>query len=510
MIEDSPNKAPDLASDHLESGPIAAIDIGSNSFHLITARINNGALQPLVMDKQIVRLADGLGEDGKLSEAAMERGLDVLRNFARTIEEIPPDSIRAVATFTLRRARNAKEFVRRAREFMPAPIEIISGDEEARLIYQGVAHTNHNEGQRLVVDIGGGSTEFAIGKSFTILQLSSQPLGCVVYTKRFFADGTITTAAFRAAELAARQRLEIIDRRFTSTGWETAFGCSGTAKAINAYLQQSRSDYDGVITLELLRQMQRELLSIGNTADLLHAEEHRRAVLPAGLAIMIAVFEQLGVQKMSVSDAALREGVLYELPDRMRHFDIRERTVDSLMIRYDVDTDHVKRVRITANKLFESLGKNAKITNRETVSDFLRWAVSLHEIGLQINRRGIQRHSAYIVASAELPGFSKDEQELLATVLGNYRKRFQSKDFKRFDLLEKRTVLWLVVVLRLAILLNIRRLDNFLPDIQVTAKKKQLKLKFPRGWLEENPLIEEDLKTEANQLDSNSFLLSWK
>ncbi|MCL4147478.1 UNVERIFIED_CONTAM: hypothetical protein GTU68_051152, partial [Idotea baltica] len=309
-----------------ESGPIAAIDIGSNSFHLITARINNGALQPLVADKQIVRLADGLGDDGNLSEEAIERGLNILRRFALTIADIPSDSIRVVGTFTLRRAKNAHEFVRRAREFMPVPLEIISGDEEARLIYQGIAHTTHHDGQRLVVDIGGGSTEFAIGKSFSVLQLSSQPLGCVVYTKKFFPQGKITKEAFQAAELATLQRLEVIAGRFQSTGWSIAFGSSGTIKAIGQYLNATTEEFDGKIKLDLLYEMKAAFIDLGEIAKLVDVDESRRAVLPAGLAILIAIFEQLGVEKMQISDAALREGVLYELPDECGINDIRQRT----------------------------------------------------------------------------------------------------------------------------------------------------------------------------------------
>ena len=496
--------------DELESGAIAAIDIGSNSFHLITARINNGALQPLVMDKQIVRLADGLSEDGKLSEEAIERGLNVLRSFALTIGDIAPESIRVVATYTLRRAQNAYDFISQAKEFMPVPVEIISGDEEARLIYQGVAHTSHHEGQRLIVDIGGGSTEFAIGKGFTILQLSSQPLGCVVFTKKYFSDGTITPAAFRATELAAQQRLEVIYRRFLSSGWDIAFGSSGTVKAISQYLQINNPSFEGKITLVLLHWMREQFIAAGDAASLSGVDDARRAVLPAGLAILIAIFEQLEIQEMSVSEAALREGVLYELPDRMRHHDVRERTVDSLMLRYDVDTTHVTRVLKTATHLHQALNLSSDQQNKEIAADFLRWSVSLHEIGLQINRRAIQRHSAYIVQNAELPGFSNEEQDLLATLLSSYRKRFQSKDFKGSDILSRSDILWLVVVMRLAILLNIRRLDDFAPDILPSVIGNKIQLKFPVDWLNDNPLAEEDLKSEAKSLMANNIELKWQ
>ena len=490
-------------------GPIAAIDIGSNSFHLITARINNGALQPLVADKKLVRLAEGLGDDGMLSEKAMQRGLDVLKSFALTIADIPAASCRVVATFTLRRAKNADEFLVRAREFMPIPIEIISGDEEARLIYQGISHTYYNEGQCLAVDIGGGSTEFAIGKKFSILQLSSQPLGCVVYTRRFFADGIITATKFRAAEIATKQRLEIIYQRFLNTGWDVAYGSSGTAKAIGQYLHDSDIPFENRIHLTHLHQMREQFIERGHSEKLNHVDESRRPVIAAGLAILIGVFEQLSINEMQISEAALREGVLYELPDRMRHHDIRERTVDSLLTRYDVDTDQVKRISNTANSLFSNLLNLLDTEEAETAQDFLRWTISLHELGLQINRHAIQRHSAYIVKNAELPGFSNNEQELLACLLGSYRKRFNKKHLLQSNLLKPSLLLQIAVTVRVSILLNIRRLDDFLPEITSDFSKNKLKLEFPEGWLAQNSLIEEDLRIEADRLADNDFSLQW-
>ena len=510
MTDSNPeNTNSETLTDTVGSGPIAAIDIGSNSFHLITARINNGALQPLVKDKQIVRLADGLNEDGLLTEDAIERGIKVLQSFAKTIADIPAESVRVVGTFTLRRARNAHEFLRRARDFMPVPVEIISGEEEARLIYQGVAHTIHHDGQRLAIDIGGGSTEFIIGKGFSILQLSSQPLGCVVFTKRYFSDGAITEDSFKRTQLAVEQRLEAIYRRFLSTGWDVALGSSGTIKAIALYLEANHKDFDGKITLSLLIWMRQQFINKGHTKELLDVDENRRAVLPAGLGILIAIFELLEIEELSVSDGALREGVLYELPDRMRHHDIRQRTVDSLVQRYDVDTAHTKRVQKTVDQLFLPLSKYIEPHRTDTANDFLHWAVSLHEIGLQINRRGIHRHSAYIVENAGLPGFSTEEQSILAVLLDGHRKRFDHQDFKQFELMDRQTLLWLVVVLRLAVLLNIRRLDEFLPAIKFAINQSTLRLTFPDGWLKANALVVEDLKSESEMLRPNGITLSW-
>ena len=251
-----------------ENKTIAAIDLGSNSFHLSVVRVVNGTLQPLVIDKRMVRLAQGLDEQAILSEEAMERGIKVLESFAETIKELHSSSVRAVGTFTLRRAKNHKTFLRMAKKTVPIPIEVISGDEEARLIYQGVAHTTHLDGKRLVVDIGGGSTELAIGHKFDVLQLTSQSMGCVTNTKKYFPEGKITKKAFKAAEIAAAQKLETIEQRFLHTGWDSAVGCSGTVKAIIQFWQSHKGEFDGVITKKILKKIRQRIIEHGETCKI--------------------------------------------------------------------------------------------------------------------------------------------------------------------------------------------------------------------------------------------------
>ena len=487
-----------------ENQTIAAIDIGSNSFHLSVVRVVNGTLQPLVVDKRMVRLADGLSADYILSDDAMLRGLEVLKSFAETIQELNSKSVRAVATHTLRRAKNRNEFLRLARKTVPIPIEIISGDEEARLIYQGVAHTTHVEGRRLVVDIGGGSTEFAIGEQFNILQLSSQPIGCVTYTKRYFSGGRISREAFEAAELAVSQRLEIIDRRFCNTGWQAALGCSGSVKAIAQFWQNHHGRFDGSLTAKILKKTRKALIKAGKAENIKGVDEHRKAVLPAGVAILEAIFKRLGIEEMSLSDSALREGVLYELTDRMQHDDIRERTISSLALRYDIDTAQAERVQKTADRL---LAGSSSALKGDTLSAkrLLKWAIQLHEIGLHINRRAIQKHSAYIIDNTELPGFSREEQTLLALLLNNYRKGFSRDGFDDFTLYEEETAVFLAAIMRIAILLNIRRLDDLTPDIHSSASAGEIKISFPEHWLAENPVIHEDLLAEIQIFKENKI-----
>ena len=492
-----------LQATDFDQNTFAAIDLGSNSFHLAIARLTNGTLQPLVKDKQLVRLAQGLNERRELSRAAMDRGLTVIRSFAKVVKDMDASRVRVVATYTLRRARNRNEFLRAAREIFPFPIEVISGDEEARLIYQGVAHTTHFEGKRLVVDIGGGSTEFAIGEHFDLLQLSSQPMGCISYTRRFFENGEITRKAFREAETHAQQRLELIDLRFRQTGWDAAIGSSGTARAILQYAQYHKLTETSDFNLELLKSIRKKLIDSGHPDFIEGIEEGRRPVLAGGLAVMIAVFKQLEIEQMSVSDAALREGVLYELTERMQHHDIRERTVNSLMVRYDIDAEQARRVKYTADRFFADCEEVFPITLAPEMQRILQWACLLHELGLHINRRGLQRHSQYIIENAELPGFSDEDQKLLALLVGSWRKNFSYRDFPDFNLYPPEAVFMLVAVLRLSTLLNLRRLENFLPDIIFSAERETIKLRFPDLWLSQHPLARADLYSEAAALKAN-------
>ena len=235
----SPDPSSFASVESREASKVAALDIGSNSFHLVVARIVAGSVQILHRVKQKVRLAEGLNEDNVLQGEAKQRGLDTLKIIADSLKGFEPDSVRIVATHTLRRAVNAKEFIEEALQVLPYPIEVISGTEEARLIYSGVAHTNHDAGKRLVVDIGGGSTEFIIGEGLSPLLLRSLQMGCVSYTQRFFANGELKAKAFDKAIIAAEQEMEPIEERYRRLGWQRCIGTSGTIKAIYNLVQQT-------------------------------------------------------------------------------------------------------------------------------------------------------------------------------------------------------------------------------------------------------------------------------
>ncbi|WP_018982708.1 exopolyphosphatase [Salinimonas chungwhensis] len=479
---------------------VAALDIGSNSFHLVVARINAGSVQILHRVKQKVRLASGLDADNMLSDDAIERGLSMLKVIGASLEGFEPDSVRVVATHTLRRAKNARRFIREAMEVFPYPIEIISGEEEARLIYSGVAHTSHTEGRRLIIDIGGGSTEFVIGKAFDPAICCSLQMGCVSYTERFFADGKLTTAAFNRATTAAQQALATMQPRLTSLGWQDCIGTSGTIKTLFNLAQRDRSNGHAVpITLKSLKSLVKEFVAAGHIDNLTMPEisEDRRTVVAGGLAILTGVFKILKIKGLHYSPAALREGVLYQMEDELHNADIRGRTAASLATRYDIDTEQANMVLGTSRYLFHQCAKVWKLKHRDFRS-MLSWAATLHEVGLQINSHGVQRHSAYILANVDMPGFTQEQQQLLATLVRFYRKKIKTAEIPEFNQYDAKSVRRLIGLLRLAVLLNIKRQQMFLPEFTAEVTKSSLTMIFPEDWLAQRPILSADLMQEQD------------
>lgn len=482
---------------------VAALDIGSNSFHLVVARIVADTVQIVHRVKQKVRLADGLDKDNVLSEEAMLRGLDTLAIISESLQGFAPDTVRIVATYTLRKAKNAKEFIRAAHKILPYPIEVISGIEEARLIYSGVAHTVQDNGKRLVIDIGGGSTEFIIGEGYETKILRSLQMGCVSYTKQFFKNGELKPKAFDKAITCAQQELELIDSKYIKIGWQSCIGTSGTIKAILSLSQNiNDTNQTGIVKLADLIALRTLCCDAGHIENLSlnGITEDRLPVFAAGLSILIAAFQSLKVETMEYSSAALREGVIYEMEEQFAHRDIRERTAMSLATRYDVDIEQAKRVHGTTMQIFDMCKKDWKLGGQSKRS-LIGWAALLHEVGLQINTRGVQRHSAYILQNVDLHGFNQEQQNLLATLVRFHRKRIRLEEIPEFWQFEPDTVIKLLIILRLGVLLNIKRQDDILPDFNVVADKQKVQIKFPQGWLSQKPIFSADLGREIAYIE---------
>lgn len=509
MIEKIITSFTDL--DSRPSSKLAALDIGSNSFHLVVTRIVADSVQILHSVKQKVRFLDGLDKDDMLSEKSIQNGLNTLALMAESLQGFAPDTVRIVATHTLRKAVNAQKFIKAAKTILPYPIEIISGTEEARLIYLGVAHTSHLEGKNLIIDIGGGSTEFAIGEGFESKLLCSLEMGCISYGNKYFESGELKTKAFNKAITAAQQELEFIDKRFIKLGWQQAIGCSGTIKAIVDIVQNLNDDgQQNNLTLQDLQNLISLCCQAGHIDKLEFKSltEDRQSLLPSGLCILTAIFLSLRIENIAFSPAALREGVIYEMEDSPSHSDIRQRTAESLAKRYDVDTEQANRVLNTTINLYSHCNNSWQISQPE-LKNMLIWSALLHEVGLQINSRGVQRHSAYILQHIDMPGFNQDQQNLLATLVRFHRKKIRTNEILEFAEYQPEQVIRLIALLRLSVLLNIKRQADILPDYTIKAENSTLTLLFPEGWLEKKTIFSADLASEAEYLDAVNITLKF-
>lgn len=476
---------------------IAAVDLGSNSFRLQVGRVIGNQIYSLDSLKESVRLAAGLDTQRVLDEASQMRALEALARFGERLRGFPADAARAVATNTLRVAKNASKFLPRAEAALGIPIEVISGREEARLIYLGVAHSLPNpRSQQLVVDIGGGSTEFIIGRNFTPIHLESLYMGCVGFSLRFFRGGRVDRASLKAAELAASQEIQTIVHAYRKTGWDEAVGSSGTAKALVDILEMNGLSTGG-ITADGLDKLRTMLLRVGDAAqlDLAGLRADRVPVLPGGLAIMSAVFKEFHLEQMVFSEGALRLGVLYDLLGRYHHEDLREATVSLFTRRYEVDGDQASRVARTAMRLLGQLLP-------ETLEDpdnpdmlIMSWAARLHEIGISLAHASYHKHSAYILANADMPGFSRRDQARLSRLVLAHRGKLE----RVLPELEAARDWIPIFALRLAALLHRARDVATEPPVQAGLLARGFQLKIDSGWLAASPLTAATLDEEVRQ-----------
>jgi exopolyphosphatase/guanosine-5'-triphosphate,3'-diphosphate pyrophosphatase len=485
----------------------AAADLGSNSFHMIVGRLDGGKLTVVDKLREGVRLASGLGQDGNITAAAAERALSCLRQFGQRVEGMPRDRVRVVGTNTLRKAKNAREFIIGAQAALGYPIEIVSGREEARLIYLGVAQTMPEAQQRLVVDIGGGSTEFIIGHGFDILEADSLYMGCVSFSERYFGDGVITARRFREAQLAAELELQSIAARYRKIGWTAAVGCSGTAHAVHDIVRANGWSDDG-ITPKGLKKLRKALVAGGSldAASILGLAPDRKPVICGGTAILEAVFADLRVEHMVPSPGAMREGLLYDLVGRINHEDVRDRTIRWMQERYHVDVEQAERVEQTALTLLHQATRTWPL-DTPWAEQQLTWAARLHEIGLAISHTGHHKHGAYLVRHSHLAGFSNDEQRTLAALVGAQRRKLKRDILDGLEPGRVEDVTKLCVLFRIAVHLN-RGRDAIRPPFVLKVKKDRLKLNFPEGWLEEHPLTRAALEDDARFIGSIGYQLS--
>ena len=499
---------PETIDAAIEADEVAAVDLGSNSFHMIIARPEESGPRTHDRLRESVRLAGGLDDDKQLSTEARDRALACLERFGQRVRTLPQGAVRAVGTNTLRQSRNAREFLREAERALGHPIQIVSGYEEARLIYLGVAHSiADDDDRRLVIDIGGGSTEFIIGEHFVPREMESLHMGCVSTTQRFFADGGITDKRLRNAEIAARRELEPISDRYRRLGWDRVIGASGTIRAIERCLRENGWTSNG-IDIGGLEKLRRALVKAGNIKRLkLNGVGAARAeVLPGGLAVLLGVFRQLGLEHMEAADGALREGLLLDLIGRIRHADVRTESIDAMAERYHVDIDQARRVARSAEYLRSQVARDWRLDGL-AARDTLNWAAWIHEIGLDLSHSQYHKHGEYIVRHSDLGGFTREEQQVLATLVRAHRRKFPRNLFRELPEEWQQSSTRLAVLLRLAVGLHRARSDEPLPPLSFGASDRKLTMGFPAGWLEDNPLVEADLNEEAGYLEAAGFQL---
>lgn len=482
---------------------LAAVDLGSNSFRLVIGRIEStpvgDQIRPVDQIKETVRLAAGLSDSGKLSQAAQDRAIAALQRFGERLRSFGPERVRAVATNTFRVASDAKAFLERAQEALGFPIEVIAGREEARLIYMGAAHALPADGsRRLVVDIGGGSTECIVGTDYRSDLLESVPLGCVSLTQRFFPDGEVDRQALHKARMMCRDALAPLSERYREAGWMAAIGTSGTAKSLWQIAQVDLGI--DVLSRDALAQIESALLKAGHV-DRLRLEglkPDRRPVLPGGLAMMSAVFEEFGIDTMNYCDGALREGVLYDLLGRSTGTDMRNITVAQMIRRYGMDEAHGRTVAELAGSLYREATRASEDEQIRTAR-LLTWAAQLREIGLSIAHEDFHKHAGYILTHCDMPGFSEEEQARIAElVLG------QTGGLGKMRPLMAVNDEWLALMcLRLAVIFHRRRDGDLPPVIRLRIKGNGARLELPDDWVMAHPLTDQSLQREAAEWSRN-------
>ena len=486
----------------------AAVDLGSNSFHMVVARYSHGQLVIIDRLREMVRLAAGVAENGRIDKDVAARALACLQRFGQRLHDMHADSVRVVGTNALRLAHKKQAFLERAREALGHPIEIIAGMEEARLIYSGVAHTMPSEpGKRLVVDIGGGSTELIIGEALNPLELESLQMGCVSWSERFFRDGKISAKRFERARLAARLELEPVQAEFRHLGWDNCAGSSGTVRAIGEVIR-ALDPAALVINPAGIARATEYCVDAGHARELTlePITEDRRPVFPGGLAILAEIFSVLDIQEMRIAEGAMREGLLYDMLGRYKREDARERTVRAMQQRYHVDIAQAERVEATARNFLEQTREAWKL--EEPFAHLaLKWASRLHEIGLDVSHSGYHRHGAYLFENADMPGFPREEQWLLARVVGAHRRKLMLEGVEELVPPWDRSAVYLIALLRLAVLLHRGRSSTALPPLELSATARSLEMRFPAGWLRDHPLTSADLQQEVDYLRMSGFRL---
>ena len=490
---------------------MAAVDLGSNSFHMVVARAHHGQLAIVDRLREMVRLASGLSSGGRLDSESQDRALACLRRFGQRLKDIEAEQVRVVGTNTLRKAKNSESFLSAVEDALGHPVDVISGMEEARLIYLGVSHfIDATSGLNFVIDIGGGSTELIIGEGHQPVQLESLSMGCVGSSRQFFEGGRLSRKRFARARLAASQEFAPVRAGFKRRGWKLAIGSSGTIRTAASVVAGLELEDDG-ITLNALEAIIERMIDAKRveSLDLPGLAADRSPVFAGGIAILAEFMAQFSIDRLAVSDGALREGLLYDMIGRQQQQDARETSIRALQSRFHVDTEQAERVEQTAARLLESVSSDWGLKDIRH-AQLLQWAARLHEVGLDIAHSKHHLHGQYLLANADLPGFARLEQQLLASLVGNHRRKFEGISLDTLKSDWREPLFKLIVLLRLAVVLNRPRSPTEQPLLKLKGSADRLEVEFPKNWFNENPLTHADLTQEETFLAARGFKLVLK
>lgn len=497
-VTDAIGRSGSAAANVRDGDLIAAVDIGSNSFHLIVARYEHGGLRQIDRLRDSVRMAMGVHDDGRLDTEQREHALTCLARFGQRLRAIPSERVHAVATNAVRRLAKPQAFLMLAETALGHPIEVVSGREEARLIYLGVAHDlKPSDDRRLVVDIGGGSTEFIIGRGFETLATESLQAGCVATTLRFFKDGRYTRKRWHEAQTRIAVELQQFAADYRARGWGEAFGSSGTVKAIGSIVQANGWADNGISTASLAH-LRDAILEAGSIdrLRLVGLADDRTEIIAGGVAILEAIFRAFGIEHMSVCETAMREGLLYDLVGPAMHGDPRAASIAALATRYAVDRAQAARVRYAAMALFDQVAESWQLGSIE--HDLLGWAADIHELGLAIAHSLHHVHGAYIIAHSDLAGFGRQAQQALAALVRSHRRKPDRVGVEALPERLRTPIRRLSALLRLAALLERARTTDPLPPLHLVAGERTLVLELPADWLDRHPLTRADLDQERD------------
>lgn len=486
-----------LPSSGTEDEYYAAVDLGSNSFHMVIVKLLGGSVQIISKTKQKVRLAEGLDDNNLLSDEAIQRGLSCLQTFKEKLNDLPPANVKVVATATLRLATNASDFTNAAEKILTTPINVISGEEEARQIYLGVAYTSANQGNTLVIDIGGASTEIIIGRDMQPLHLISTNMGCVTFMEKYFVGGVLNEENFAHAEAAAQALLSQHAANFLCFDWQQCLGASGTPQAItNILVKQHIND---AIRLKYLLKLKQECIDCQHIDDLSidGLEESRRIIFPSGLAILIALFRQLEIKNMQISGGALREGIIYGMLDNYQRTDRRSQGIEQLIERFHIDPQQSSRVKKIATTLMRQVCSQSSLCDIDTET-IVSSAAALHEIGLHIGYKNFNEHGGYILTHTDLTGYTKLQRTFVRDLVSMHRLEIDISVINHYQEDMREMLISALRVLRIAVILCTRRSDLHIPKPTLTVTHEgDWTLSFGINELAKHPIVQAELIQET-------------